>query len=48
MVLFAVLGCLCVLIHALGDCPLRSPAVLVTLLAVTGAIPGYDESERQA
>lgn len=48
MMFFAVLGCLCVLFHALGDCPLRSPAVLVTLLAVVAAIPGYDEDERQA
>lgn len=46
IVLFAVLGCLCVMLHALGDCPLRSPAVLVTLLAVVAAIPGYDEDEK--
>lgn len=43
MMLFATLGCLCAMIHALGDCPLRSPTVLVSLLAVVAAIPGYDE-----
>lgn len=45
MMFFASLGCLCVLFHALGDCPLRSPAVLVTLFAVVAAIAGYDEQE---
>lgn len=43
MLFFAALGCLCVMVHALGDCPLRSPAVLVTMFAVVAAIPGYEE-----
>lgn len=38
MVFFATLGCLCVLLHALGDCPLRSSAVLVTLFAALAAM----------
>ena len=31
----------CTLIHAFGDCPLRSPAVLTLFLATLAAIPGF-------
>lgn len=45
MVFFAVLGVLCIMFQALGDCPLRSSAVLVTCLSGIAAVQGYDEQE---
>ena len=40
-VFFAVLGIVAVLLHALGDCPLRSPVVVITLFAVPVATLGF-------
>lgn len=42
-VLFTMLGCVFILMHALGDCPLRSPAVMVSLFASLAAVTGYFE-----
>ena len=39
---FAILaGAVAVCVHAFGDCPLRSPAVLVLLFVSLAAIPGF-------
>ncbi len=38
---WTLVGCLAVMIHALGDCPLRSPAVLTSLLVSLAAIDGF-------
>ena len=40
-VFFAVVGVLAILLHALGDCPLRSPPVLTVLFALLASVPGY-------
>ena len=40
-VLWGFLGVSCVLVHAFGDCPLRSPAVLSCILAILPATFGY-------
>ncbi|MCR5753155.1 MAG: O-antigen ligase family protein [Kiritimatiellae bacterium] len=40
-VFFAVVGVLAILLHALGDCPLRSPPVLTVLFASLASVPGY-------
>ena len=40
-VFFAVLGALALLLHALGDCPLRSPPVLVLLFSSIASATGY-------
>lgn len=38
---WTLVGCVAVMIHALGDCPLRSPAVLSALLISIAAIDGF-------
>ena len=40
-VLWGFLGVFCVLVHAFGDCPLRSPAVLSCILAILPATFGF-------
>ena len=39
--LWTFIGCVCVLVHALGDCPLRSPAVLSMLTISLACIEGF-------
>ena len=34
-------GASCTLIHAFGDCPLRSPAILIVFFIMLAAIPGF-------
>ena len=36
-----VVAAACTLVHAFGDCPLRSPAVLTLFLVTLAAIPGF-------
>ena len=36
-----LVACGCPLVHAFGDCPLRSPAVLVDLFIAFAALPGF-------
>ena len=38
---FVLVTALCTLIHAFGDCPLRSPAVLTLFFVSLAAIPGF-------
>ena len=40
-VLWTLLGCIVVLVHACGDCPLRSGAVLAAFLAALPAVEGH-------
>ena len=40
-VFFILLGCLATLIHSLGDCPLRSPAILLVFFVNLAALPGF-------
>ena len=40
-VFFTALGAVALLLHALGDCPLRSPPILVLLFSAVSAVPGY-------
>ena len=39
--LWILVGSICVLVHALGDCPLRSPAVLSALLVSLASTEGF-------
>ncbi|MBO5643480.1 MAG: O-antigen ligase family protein [Kiritimatiellae bacterium] len=39
--LFILLGVIAIMVHATGDCPLRSPAILSTLLVSLASIEGY-------
>ena len=44
-----LLGCVAVLIHAFGDCPLRSPAVLTLFMTALAAADGFmPQSEEEA
>ena len=46
---FAVLvACLCPLLHAFGDCPLRSLAVLLDFFIALAALPGFLPREEQS
>ena len=38
---FLVIAVLCTFVHAFGDCPLRSPAVLTLYFTIFAALPGF-------
>ena len=38
---FVLVTAACTVVHAFGDCPMRSPAVLTLFFASLAAIPGF-------
>lgn len=40
-ILWSLLGCVALMVHAFGDCPLRSPAILTLFFTLLAALAGY-------